>query len=226
MTATTLFAGVPPDRDEFILSQSVSYSPKHWLDRLPNDEQWPRALDDMQASGRWPQIDRRGVFSFAPPADAICAVHLYVAASVWGTGLKARNVARRVRALTENPAPGDRLLSAINVLYRDGPVPAYEALAEGGSDHLAHLGPSFLTKILYFAGWDRSKGDRQPLILDKFVVLALNDLEGLDWREAGWTAEQYDRYLDLAHGWASRWGTAPDVVERTLFQHGKGLASG
>ncbi len=43
-------------------------------------------------------------------------------------------------------------------------------------------------------------------------------------RTWNWTATEYERYLYLATEWAAAWGCEPDVVERTLFQHGKRLA--
>jgi hypothetical protein len=225
--STSLFVGAPPARAAFVLDQGFTYSRDHWTSRLPNARQWPTTLDDRPASGKWPYLDRRGVFALADVQTPEDAVHLYVAACVWGTGLSGRNVSRRVKVLHDNPDAGRHILAAITTMREDGPVPAYRALCRGGDHRLIGLGPAFFTKVLYFAGWDRAAGDRHPLILDQFVVTALNDQADLGWKlNWAWSGDQYATYLDLAHDWAAGWGkgTTPDVVERVLFEHGKELS--
>jgi hypothetical protein len=123
--------------------------------------------------------------------------------------------------------PVDTSSSPITTMREDGPVPAYRALYRGGSQRLIGLGPAFFTKVLYFACWDRAAGERRPLILDQFVVIALNDQADLGWKlNWAWSADQYATYLDHAHDWAIGWGkgTTPDVVERVLFERGKELS--
>lgn len=116
---------------------------------------------------------------------------------------------------------GGRLAVAAAMLAAEGPVKAYAYLHGDGRNRLHNLGPSFGTKFLYFAGFDRSHGDRQPLILDQYVALALNRLCGLNWPKHGWATSQYAEYLDLAHSWAGAWQVSPDVIERVLFSVGK-----
>ena len=77
------------------------------------------------------------------------------------------------------------------------------------------------TKFLYFAGYGRSRGSRQPLILDQYVALALTRLCGVGWPAAGWSTSQYADYLDRACKWASAWDTSTEVIERVLFSVGK-----
>jgi len=86
---------------------------------------------------------------------------------------------------------------------------------------IRHLGPSFGTKFLYFAGYDRVADGPQPLILDQYVTLALNRLCGLSWPITGWSTSQYADYLARAHRWATMWRTSPDVIERVLFSVGR-----
>jgi hypothetical protein len=86
---------------------------------------------------------------------------------------------------------------------------------------IPHLGPSFGTKFLYFAGYDRAANGPQPLIMDQYVALALNRLCGLSWPTNGWSTSQYADYLDCAHTWATMWRTSPDVIERVLFSVGR-----
>jgi len=62
------------------------------------------------------------------------------------------------------------------------------------------------------------------LILDQYVAAALNGVAGLGWKRTwNWTTAQYKQYLDLAAQWGNEWGTEPDVVEKTLFRHGRTL---
>jgi len=94
---------------------------------------------------------------------------------------------------------------------------------------VAGLGPSFGTKLLYFAGYDRSPGN-PPLILDVNVMAALKNfpLAGTDSTFQGcrpWYREWYERYLCLAATWASdpKWNEKPEVVEYALFKQGQKL---
>lgn len=98
---------------------------------------------------------------------------------------------------------------------------AYKYLHGDRRNLIRHLGPSSGTKFLYFAGYDRFRGGRQPLILDQYVALALNLLCGLSWPAHDWSTRQYADYLDCAHSWASAWRTSPDVIERVLFSVGQ-----
>jgi hypothetical protein len=100
------------------------------------------------------------------------------------------------------------------MLKADGAVAAYSRFLRGGESNVTWLGPAFFTKLLYFAGFDRTPGP-QPLILDRFVAKTLG------WRTTGWTATDYGTYLDAATSWAGEYATTPDVVERTLFEIGK-----
>lgn len=150
------------------------------------------------------------------------ATQFYVAVCAWGAGLQGGLVSRRVRVLQENKDVGDRLLAGLK-LARQSPVAAYQAFRVDGDNRLLHLGPAFFSKMIYFAGYAVSPTP-QPLILDRYVASALNDVADLGWRSTwNWTPGQYEQYLQLATGWASDWRWEADVVERTLFEHGRRL---
>lgn len=226
MTLPWLFSGPPPDRAKFVEQQSVAFSPEHWLDRLP--ERWmfdPMAdLAFRQGQPRWPEVTRRDIFDLArgvtTPEQAI---QFYVAACVWGAGKKARLVGRRVRVLRENKDVGVRLLNALYLAREDNAVAAYASFQRGGENRLLHLGPAFWTKIIYFGTYENDIG-LKPLILDRYVAKALNDVAGLGWPQTwNWNLNQYYDYLDLASTWADGWGAHDDVVERTLFEYGRRL---
>jgi hypothetical protein len=218
------FRGTPPDRDQAVLGQAVPFSPDSWRDRLPRPDLWPPELDALPPGpGRWPRLDRRTVFRVAErAADPPGAMQALVAAAVWGTGTQGLGRARRLRVLDgDTDQTGIRLAAAVRILNDDGPVKAYEYLHADGRNQVRHLGPSFGTKFLYFTGYDHALGTQQPLILDRYVALALNRLCDAVWPAVGWSASQYADYLDRAHKWASAWETSPDVIERVLFSVGK-----
>lgn len=54
---------------------------------------------------------------------------------------------------------GSRLAAAVRIMGDDGGVKAYGYLHGDGRNLIRHLGPSFGTKFLYFAGYDRASGD-------------------------------------------------------------------
>lgn len=209
-----------PDRGADVLGQWISYNPDQWMQRLPDPSLWPASLPTVPAAGaRWPTVDRRAALDIgAAVHDPTSALHAYVAAAVWGTGTNARGVTRRCAPFA-GPGIGQQLLSTARILLDSGPDQAYAELH--GDRRVRYLGPAFGTKFLYFCGFDRAPGSRQPLILDSYVASALNQLCGLGLPLADFAPEAYRFYLDLAHRWADEWGTRPDVIERVLFAIGR-----
>jgi hypothetical protein len=219
------FRGPPPGRDAWLLGQSIPFNPAKWRGQLPSPAWWPPELDALPVHdhAHWPMVDRHTVFHVAErAAEPLGAAQTLVAASVWGSGTGGYARHRTLRVFENDGGEvGDRLAVAAQLLRADGPVRAYAYLHGDGKNLIPHLGPSFGTKVLYFAGYGLSHGDRQPLILDRYVALALNRLCRLDWPAHGWTTAQYAGYLGLAHSWANAWHTSPDVIERVLFSVGK-----
>lgn len=218
------FRGTPPDRNQAVLGQAVPFSPDSWRGQLPLRDMWPTELDALPPGPRrWPRLDRRTVFRVAErAAQPPGAIQALVAAAVWGTGAQGLGRARRLRVFDgDTDQIGIRLAAAVRILNDGGPMKAYEYLHADGRNCVRHLGPSFGTKFLYFAGYDHALGVQRPLILDRYVALALNRLCSVGWPAASWSASQYADYLDLAHKWASAWDTSPDVIERVLFSVGK-----
>ncbi|TQL58951.1 hypothetical protein FB474_0294 [Oryzihumus leptocrescens] len=215
------FRGTPPNRDRHVLQQGFWFKAHRWSSRL-DPAAWPPELDACPESidRRW--IDRRALFAIADRAgDPVGAIHTLVATSIWGTSTSARGRARRLRVFhADLAAVGDSVAHAVNVMLQDGPVAAYRTLHDRGPS-VKHLGPAFGTKVLYFAGYNHTTEHPRPLILDRYVALALNQLCGWSWPDAGWTADQYATYLDLAERWAAAWDTEADVIELVLFNVGK-----
>ncbi|WP_448072485.1 8-oxoguanine DNA glycosylase OGG fold protein [Georgenia yuyongxinii] len=204
-----------------VLHQGFGFSPRHWTSRAPADFRLPAVLAGAPVRGKWPRVDRRTLLALPRPATPRDALDLYVAASAWGTGTKAQRVARCVKVLHEDEV-GARLLSALPLLWSEGPSTAYSSMERSGRNKIKHLGPSFFTKVLYFGGYDRAAGGQQPLILDTNVVKGLNDLLGLGWHPAEqWPAQQYTEYLRIAEDLRGAWGwERTDQVEYALFTHG------
>lgn len=224
MSLPSWFSGPPPDRASFIGEHSVSFNPEHWLNRLPDAGMYDLLGDYASTGGKWPRISRQTIIDTAPQINTPReAIQFYVMASAWGVGVNQRFVTRRTWVLTRNENVGERLLAGLRIAQQTSAVAAYASFRHGGPNRLVHLGPGFFTKILYFGSWDDSPA-RRPLILDQYVAAALNDVAGLGWADTwNWTTSQYEQYLDLAAQWASEWGCQPDVVEKTLFEHGKTL---
>lgn len=218
------FRGAPPHRATWLLAQAANFDPARWKRLLPDPAWWPPEMDNCPWRTQrpiWPYLDRATVLRIGEGAtEPVGAARTYVAAAAWGSDTKARTVQRRAKVLAAERL-GERLADAVPLMQSAGPVVAYDAL-HGNGNVIRDLGPSFGTKVLYFAGYDRSAGDRQPLILDRYVAIALNRLCGFTWAENNWPTSNYEQYLDIAHSWASEWGnTTPDVIERCLFSVGK-----
>lgn len=214
--------GAAPSHKD-VLAQAINFDPDRWRRLLPDRALWPDALDDRPRVSKWPQVDRATVLQIGAQADdPLGALRLYVASSVWGAGTRARSVHRQIQVLVDTPPDvvGSRLQAAIRVLRSEGAIAAFAALRTG-SGRIHGLGPSFFTKVLYFAS--AAAGDYQPLILDRFVVASLNRAGVTDWPPSMWTTDQYGRYLAWAHEWATAWdgGVTADVVEYQLFADGK-----
>lgn len=213
----------PPERSN-VLQQSTPYSARRWRNRLSDPGFWPDIPTERTGDiGGWPRIDRGQVLAIGADASHPAgAIHTFVAAAVWGTGTSARAVERCAQVLDSDPSQvGEDLAEAARIVRSDGPAAAYRFL-HPIRNRIKHLGPAFGTKFLYFAGYDRTSGPRQPLILDKNVAAALTNLGAGQWPSTAWPSQQYADYLDIAHDWAQQWQqTSPDVVERVLFSIGK-----
>ncbi|MFD4903934.1 8-oxoguanine DNA glycosylase OGG fold protein [Kitasatospora purpeofusca] len=207
-----------------VLSQAIPFDKDRWIPLLPDATWWPAELDDCPRVGRWPRVDRRTVFSVAcRAATAETNRHLLVAALVWGTGTKAREVRRRGRIFAHTSAAelDARLGAALTALREKGAAEAYWAF---NNDHrIPHLGPAFFTKVLYFAGDEAVSGPHRPLILDSVAVTVLKELGIVDerWPVSGWKTNQYRQYLVAAHNLARQRAVRPDQIEAALFRRGK-----
>jgi hypothetical protein len=208
-----------------VLGQAIPFDRTRWIPVLPGPAWWPAELDSCPLVGKWPRVNRRTVFSIARKADTVEGRrHLLVAALVWGTGTKARSVNAQIFSHAPDADIDARLDAALTTLRERGATEAYWAF--NNDQHIPHLGATFFTKVLYFAGGATPAGPYRPVILDSVVSRALKHLKTVDasWPENGWTTDQYRQYLEGVHDCAQKRGVLPEQVEAALFSHGKQLS--
>ncbi|WP_378041036.1 8-oxoguanine DNA glycosylase OGG fold protein [Citricoccus parietis] len=204
--------GAPTDED--VRRQGFHWSPAQWRKRWPSELALPEQLRD-EALTR-PYITRQDVFDRArrveTPSDA---VELFLLMAAWGTGTKARSIARVALVLHQDRAL-EKLLSSHQAVLEGDAVEAYRRLYSRDHDRIKHFGPAFFTKWIYFCSYDTwdSRLAPPPLILDKRVA------ESLDWPTHGWSADTYGEYLNLATTVRDAWapGEPTHVIEYALFQ--------
>ncbi len=199
-----------------------------WWQRYVTPPWWPEALDALPDHPDWPgyqRISRRDLFDLAADPSPVGRVRLLVAVYAWGTGRSGFLVGRRARTFTktEIATVEDRLVAAADLLHTAGSVAAYDSLLARQPNHVKYLGPAFFTKYLYVAAGHPANVLPQPLILDKYVALALNrhpDWTGPMLGTTGWSSSTYSRYLDFAAEQATQAGPgySPAGVELGLFQ--------
>ncbi|MCK5756940.1 MAG: hypothetical protein KAH46_29975 [Mycobacterium sp.] len=218
-----LFAGIDPipGRD-WALGQRLRFDPVYLRSKLPHDWMWPPELDALPGDGKYRALSRQDVFTIADRAaaddDPSSAAQLHVAVIAWGAGDSAQRIVRALFPLQEQGAP-EKLAKALKVVRGEGALSGYRALHKRGSLKINRLAAGFFTKFLYFGGYDAKPAVGRPLIYDSRVVTALNKLDDEEWFEDG-PSEMYARYIDLATDWAHDLETAPDVIERRLFDLG------
>jgi hypothetical protein len=171
----------------------------------------------------------------APPTGPRPYGALLLGGYVWGTGDLGFRVGRRAQVFTDRKTTAAdvtaKLGAAAGEMRDRDPAAAYATLLRYQCNWLPHLGPSFFTKFLYFADADGRTGDvGRALILDRFVAIGLNHLEGWALDEAGpWPVAVYERWLAYAHQKAKEpdgSGSVPvraDAIEMAVFLLGRRL---
>lgn len=217
-----LFDGqAPPPRHEDVLAQGFLRDAAYCRGVLPDERMWPGELDHLPANtdGRI-RIDRALVFAIAQRvitelADPWSAAQLHAAIVFWGAP-PGQSTTRAAKPFADPNLPG-RLTEAIKVTRGEGPASAYKALSRRQRLWVRGLGPSYFTKLMYFAGYGAKPYLAQPLIMDDNVIGGLIKVTGQQWKAS---VEDYVRYVDLARDWAYEFATEPDVIERRIFAIG------
>ncbi|MEV4619297.1 hypothetical protein AB0J74_11395 [Asanoa sp. NPDC049573] len=224
--------GDPFWSDEEVLDHGFNFRPDWWRTRIPNDV-WTASLHRLPdaTGGRGYHRVTRADLLRARTDNPDDIVSLLVACYAWGTGDLGFRVGRRARAFTVSRPDvlADKLAGAVAVLRDSGPVAAYQALARSGRFNLPHLGPSFYTKFLYAADAASSGAPGRALILDRFVAIALIEVEHWEMPEAGpWHFDTYRRWLEFAHDEAAKESAEgmpvrPDAIEVAMFRKGQAI---
>ena len=199
-----------------------------------NESLQARGLQGGPAVGRNPagdvvdtgygQIRRGDVFTLAASLDGSpqASLQLLWHTLAWGAGRHVRLVHKRMDAIARDRARATVGLRTAAELSSTDPRSAFETLYPGGSTLIPHLGPSFFTKYLYFAG--AGQKDHPCLILDERVAGALKRAGWDSLSDRGpWPADTYARYCGLLGRWAAEIGESgvrPDLLERWLFDEG------
>ena len=206
-----------PDESS-VLEHGFRFRPIWWTPRVPRE--WGSYLDQLLPVGRgYHRINRGDVLKADGLPQALLACY------VWGTGHWGFLVGRRARVFRDHDAARitDSLQAVSEELTRGNTVDAYRSMLPGAVNYLKHLGPSFFTKFLYAADADGDQPGR-ALILDRYVAVALKDLDGWDIpRDGPWGPDIYSNWLSHAHRIASAEGVRPDAVEMAYFHHGRGI---
>lgn len=153
-------------------------------------------------------------------------IELFLSTMAWGGAWRSSQVALLDKGIRSAETKA-RIAAMIHTTRDDGAGDGWSALYLPQTT-VAGLKASFGTKLLYFAGYDRSPGN-PPLIIDVNVMTALTDPRsrtGSTFRGCRpWHREWYERYLRLAARWAAEasWNEKPEVVEYALFEHGRKL---
>jgi hypothetical protein len=181
----------------------------------------PALLADLQAEIRPDgNISRSFVKSREDP------IELFLAMMAWGGAWHSVQVALLDTGIRVAETRA-RIAEIVRLTRASGAGEGWSALFLPET-RVTGLKASFGTKLLYFAGYDRSPGN-PPLILDVNVMTALTDPQsGTDSTFRGcrpWYRDWYKRYLCLAATWASdsSWNEKPEVIEYALFRHGQKL---
>ena len=203
-----------PPTEETVRAQGFPFYRRHWVARWPPAIALPPSLAHEDAQG---SVDRDSLLrSAASVTNEHDAVDFYVRVCSWGSGTKARGIARCVKPLHQ-PGAAEALLATHTLVRSGDSVGAYASLWRGGEHRIKHLGPAFFTKWMYFSGYeDCTSNEPAPLILDARVANALG------WWPYGWSVRDYGTYLERAEQIRQQW--CPDrgahVVEYALFKMG------
>ena len=172
------------------------------------------------------RIERQVLFGLADEGRATPdgALALLWHALAWGSGNKLRNNDLRLQAVAaDTRLAGEGLRLAAERSQEDAKAAFLVCCPAPRQNLIKYLGPSFATKVLYFAGGGRP--EHPCLILDERVATALRDQAGWWSLDPGnfWPADTYERYCSLLHRWSAEESRddrpiCADELERALFE--------
>jgi hypothetical protein len=190
---------------------------KHWQQhQLPQ----PHVLDELQKEyTAHDTIPRSFVFSYQRRDP----VELFIAVMAWGLGLDNRGPVRAGNILNV-PNAAETIKAVVDSVRQGGAAAGYSTYFSG--PRLPQLNIAFITKLLYFAGYQERHRPR-PLIYDNLVataVIRLPDaplLPSVTERGIKVSSGAYEQYCRWAEKTAAYYRTDPAVVEWALFSLGR-----
>jgi|GEM_PF-2786335 len=177
----------------------------------------PHVLDELDHEmAEHHKIRRKFIFSTYHDRPAL---ELFIAVMAWGSGTDGRAL-YRIRTILTQPRASQALQAVVDTVRRDGAAAGYKAYYQ--HNKLEQLNVAFVTKLLYFAGYQTEQPPR-PLIYDKRVSTAVTRLPTaplLPATDDRIRATHYRRYCEWASALATEHQTEPAVVEWALFTLG------
>jgi hypothetical protein len=201
-------------------SQGFNVTSRHWHEALGLDQN-----QDLEAAlGRFgSRVSRADLFKAARecaerPNDLPLHRQVFLGVMLWGYGRTPRWGPGRVAHIVADQQFDAALLTIQQDLAGGRLEEAYRRL------QLPQLGPTFLSKVLYFLGSAYRDRHPVPLIIDQFVAATLDWLLGSRkyFRWAGTTLAHdpggYVRYIGAVHGWSRALECEPDQLEMFLWE--------
>lgn len=181
----------------------------------------PQVLDELQeeytAHGT---IRRSFVFKYQDRSSA----ELFIAAMAWGLGPDNRGPAK-VGGILDRSDAAAAIEAVVNIVREEGAAASYKKYFSDWK--LPQLNTAFITKLLYFAGYEFPEYPREqhprPLIYDDRVASAVSRLPEaplLPTISDGVSTKAYEQYCGWAEQTAADHGTEPAVLEWALFRLG------
>jgi hypothetical protein len=189
----------------------------HWQQHpLPQ----PHVLDELQGEYTAHDTIRRSfVFTYRDRDP----VEFFIAVMAWGLGPHPRGPAK-VGNIVNVPEAAGIIKAVVDSVRQGGAAAGYSTYFSGPT--LPQLNIAFITKLLYFAGYQETHRPR-PLIYDNLVataVIRLPDaplLPSVSEQRIKVSSKAYQRYCCWAEQTAAACRTDPAVVEWALFSLGQ-----
>lgn len=232
MSISSLASEIVANERALSPQQAVTWYPRAWRSALAGWDDYHAALERVIAAsdeqaGNY-RLSRDGVRKASSIGDPLTT---FLASQVWGYGDRGygpHRVCHTVLCLTDTSSRDlrDEVVRRLTVAHQkcqtDGGVEAYRYLVNEG--RIAGLGPSFLTKFLYFVP---NAASPSPLVLDAVVRRVIEHHARERLRRRFGNTEYYEDYLglvdDLVSSLADEYGIIrrPEDVEAALFSVGK-----
>jgi hypothetical protein len=205
--------------------QKVDWAPYKWSEEWKTAPALPGiAALNAVTNEYWTHrtIRRSFIGAFASNGDAL---GLLVSLMAWGFGPDLRGPGKIRRMLTQPRVAGGQTADVVaadvlNKTVNFGARIGFQALFANHNTRAFYLGPSFGSKLVYFAGYAGGSLNPAPAIYDQRVYEAAScqpSWPRISKPQSGSSAA-YEHYCCWLQGVARNAGTRSDVVEFALFR--------